>query len=146
MITVSRSSSLEFTSDQSLVISLRALFLEQREMHVSCDAHKQHMIIVETTTSSLCVLSGKECLQYHHIKYSFNHTCNCWHIHYTGHTAEPAGTTTFNNDNAIKQAQHTQRYGTGIVAATTYFTVKFNSTLLALQNQGSVVCCSLGWI
>jgi hypothetical protein len=68
MITVIRSSSLEFTSDQSVVISLRALFLEQRERHVSCDAHKQHMIIVETTTSSLCVLSGGECLQYHHVK------------------------------------------------------------------------------
>jgi hypothetical protein len=97
MITVSRSSSLEFTSDQSVVISLRALFLEQRERHKSCDAHKQHMIIVETTTSSLCVLSGGECVQYHHVKYNFNHTYNCRHMHNTGHTAEPAGTTTFNN-------------------------------------------------
>jgi hypothetical protein len=126
MITVSRRSSLEFTLDQSVVISLRALFLEQREIHVSCDAHKQHMIIVGTTTSPLCVLSGEECLQYHHIKYNFNHTCNCWHMHNTGHTAEPAGTITFNN--ATNKHNIRSDMAQAELAANTYFTVKVNST------------------
>jgi hypothetical protein len=100
MIIVNRSSSLEFTADQSVVISLRALFLEQRERHVSCDAHKQHMIIVGTKLV-LCVHCPVESVySYHHVNYNFNYTYNCGTSITQVTLVQLTGTTTFNTGDA----------------------------------------------
>jgi hypothetical protein len=105
-----------------------AMYLSSQPTRVYCNVAGQYSITTSITTSTALLTLG-----------------NCT----TQITlVQPSGTTVFNiGSSPLLQTSTTYACThNALIAAGSYFTVKFNSTLLATQSQGSIMCCLLAWV